>query len=109
VALKPEATMNKTMIRFAALAALGLAAPVPVQAQTPAPPAAMKAEAKPAGDMKPMAGKKDPSPGQLAARERQKTCSMEWKTAKKDKSLAPGTRWPSFWHECNARLKGKGA
>jgi hypothetical protein len=97
--------MHKTVICFAAIATLGLSGLAPAQAQTAAPQAA---KAKPAGDMKPTSGKKDPTPAQLAARERQKTCSMEWRTAKKEKKLAPGTRWPSFWHECNARLKAKG-
>ena len=97
--------MHKIVIRLAAITALGLAGLMPAQAQTAAPQAPM---AKPAGDMKPMGAKKEPTPAQLAARERQKTCSMEWQAAKKAKKLAPGTRWPGFWHECNARLKSKG-
>jgi hypothetical protein len=97
--------MHKTVIRLAAIATLGLSGVAPAQAQTAAPHASM---AKPAGDMKPTGGKKEPTAAQLAARERQKTCSMEWRTAKKEKKLAPGTRWPGFWHECNARLKAKG-
>ena len=98
--------MQKTMIRLAALAALGLAGIPPAGAQTAAPSASMT---KPAADTKSTGGKKEPTPAQLAARERQKTCSMEWQAAKKEKKLAPGTRWPGFWHECNARLKAKGA
>ena len=49
---------------------------------------------------------REPSAAQLAARERQKTCSAEWKEAKSSGKLAGGATWPKFWSECNARLKG---
>ncbi|MEN3930937.1 hypothetical protein WJT86_07680 [Microvirga sp. W0021] len=48
------------------------------------------------------------SPGQLAARERQKTCGVEWKKIKGTKA-ADGKAWPQFWSECNKRLKGQQA
>jgi hypothetical protein len=55
----------------------------------------------------PMAAKKGISSGQMAARERQKACSAEWKAAKGGGKMEPGMKWPKFWSECNARLKAK--
>ena len=52
------------------------------------------------------AAKKEPSAGQLAAREREKQCGAEWKQAKAAKTVAAGTTWPKFWSDCNKRLKG---
>ena len=91
--------MKNMVLPLAAALSLGLML-TPGQAQSPAPstPAPMS------GTMK---AKKEPSAGQLAARERQKTCSTEWKDAKAGGKLAAGTKWPKFWSECNARLKGK--
>ncbi|WP_205522875.1 hypothetical protein, partial [Myxococcus eversor] len=51
--------------------------------------------------------KKEPSAAQLAARERQKQCSAEWKDAKAGGKLTAGTKWPQFWSACNTRLKAK--
>lgn len=53
--------------------------------------------------------KKEPTAGQMAARERQKKCAGEWKTAKSTGTLASGMKWPKFWSACNARLKGNSA
>jgi hypothetical protein len=50
--------------------------------------------------------KKEPSAAQLAARERQKKCSVEWKEAKAGGKLDKGAKWPQFWSACNTRLKG---
>jgi hypothetical protein len=50
--------------------------------------------------------RREPSPAQAAARERQKQCSAEWKQAKAAGTLAAGTKWPKFWSACNTRLKG---
>jgi hypothetical protein len=50
--------------------------------------------------------KREPSAARLAARERQKQCSADWKAAKAGGKLAPGSKWPKFWSECNKRLKG---
>lgn len=33
-------------------------------------------------------------------------CSAEWKQAKAGGKLAKDAKWPKFWSECNARLKG---
>jgi len=50
--------------------------------------------------------KKEPTAAQLAARERLKTCSAEWKQAKASGKLEPGMKWPKYWSACNTRLKG---
>ena len=50
--------------------------------------------------------KKEPTAGQLAARERMTKCSVEWKQAKAEGKLAKDAKWPKFWSECNTRLKG---
>jgi hypothetical protein len=52
------------------------------------------------------AAKKEPTAGQLAARERQKQCGVEWKEAKAG-GKTKGTTWPKFWSACNTRLKDK--
>jgi hypothetical protein len=53
--------------------------------------------------------KKEPTASQMAARERQKKCAAEWKSAKAGGNVASGTKWPKFWSACNARLKGNSA
>lgn len=63
----------------------------------------MAGAAQAATEMKP---KKDPSAAQLATRERMAKCSAEWKQAKAGGKLAKDAKWPKFWSECNARLKG---
>jgi hypothetical protein len=52
------------------------------------------------------AAKKERSAGQVAASERRKTCSTEWKEAK-EAGKAGGQKWPKFYSACNARLKAK--
>lgn len=83
---------------FAALTAAALvAAPLPVLAQqTTQQPAATAQTQKP---------KRAPTPGQLAARERQKKCAAEWKQAKADGKVEKGMKWPQYWSACNKRLK----
>jgi hypothetical protein len=49
--------------------------------------------------------KKEPSAGQVAARERQKKCAAEWKEAKAANKVDKGATWPKFWSDCNKRLK----
>ena len=51
--------------------------------------------------------KRELTPGQIAARERQKKCAAEWHEAKDKGKITPGMTWPKFWHECNARLKAQ--
>ena len=53
--------------------------------------------------------KKEPTVGQMAARERQRKCAAEWKTAKAGGKVAEGMKWPKFWSQCNTRLKGNSA
>jgi hypothetical protein len=52
------------------------------------------------------ASKREPSVNQMAARERQKKCAAEWKEAKAA-GKTEGLKWPKYWSQCNARLKGK--
>jgi hypothetical protein len=54
------------------------------------------------------ASKKEPTAGQMMARERQKKCAAEWKEAKAA-GKTQGLKWPKFWSQCNARLKGNSA
>lgn len=51
---------------------------------------------------------REPTAGQMAARERQRKCGAEWKTAKAGGQTA-GLKWPQYWSQCNARLKGNQA
>ena len=81
-------------------------ASVVAQAQAPSD------DARPARRSRKKAEKKsgeEPSTGQMAARERQKTCGAEWKTAKEANKIEAGMKWPKFWSQCNARLKGSNA
>jgi hypothetical protein len=75
------------------------AAPVPNPLQAPATPA--KRSRTPAAE-KPA---KEPTPGQSAARERQRKCGAEWKEAKAAGKVAAGMKWPQYWSQCNTRLK----
>ena len=106
----------------AAAALVTLVFATSLSAQTSAPAAgaspgaspAQSEEAKPArrsrGKTKAAKGpKKEPTVGQMAARERQRTCAAEWKTAKAGGKVADGMKWPKFWSQCNARLKGNTA
>ena len=49
--------------------------------------------------------KREQSPGQIAARERQKKCAAEWKDEKAAGKVDKGTTWPKYWSACNKRLK----
>lgn len=49
---------------------------------------------------------REPTAGQISARERQRKCGAEWKEAKAANKLAAGQKWPQFWSACNKRLKG---
>jgi hypothetical protein len=52
---------------------------------------------------------KEPTAGQMAARDRQKKCAAEWKSAKAAGKVESGMKWPKFWSACNARIKGNSA
>lgn len=44
----------------------------------------------------------------MAASERRKKCGAEWKEAKAA-GKTDGLKWPKFYSQCNARLKGSNA
>jgi len=81
------------------LAAGLIAAPMSALAQSSAPATGTTEKAKP----KP---KRALTPGQIAARERQKKCAAEWKEAKAAGKVEKGMKWPQYWSACNKRLKG---
>ncbi len=54
------------------------------------------------------ASKREPTASQMAARERQRKCAAEWKEAKAAGKTG-GLKWPKYWSQCNARLKGNSA
>ena len=97
--------MGKTTL--AALLAAGLIATLPASgalAQYDKPEA--KTDAK--TDAKTEKIKKPPSPGQIAARERQKKCAAQWKEEKAAGKIEKGQTWPKYWSACNKRLKAGG-
>jgi hypothetical protein len=63
------------------------------------------AQQQPSASESTVKAKKEPSPGLLAARERQKKCGVEWKEAKAAGKTEKGVTWPKFWSACNKRLK----
>lgn len=79
-----------------AVSSLPLLSP-PAAAQSAQPAAAAKKKTK-----------KPPTPGQLAARARQKKCGAEWREAKAAGKIAKGMSWPKYWSACNKRLKAGG-
>jgi hypothetical protein len=90
--------MHKIM--FAAALAVGLiTAPMPQFISTAG---AQQQASAPDKNAKP---KKEQSPGQVAARERQKKCAAEWKEQKAAGKIEKGATWPKYWSDCNKRLK----
>jgi hypothetical protein len=88
---------------FVAILAAGLmAAPLPSLVQS-----ASGQTAKPATTAKKKA-KRPPTPGQIAARARQKKCGAEWRAAKAAGKVEKGMTWPKYWSACNKRLKAGG-
>jgi hypothetical protein len=83
----------------AALAVALITAPMPHLIPTAV---AQQQASAPAKDAK---TKKEPSAGQIAARERQKKCAAEWKEAKAGGKVEKDTTWPKYWSACNKRLK----
>ena len=87
---------------------------VPAAGGSPGASAAQSETAKPARRSRSKSTaakgeKKEPTVGQMAARERQRKCAAEWKTAKAGGKIAEGMKWPKYWSQCNARLKGNAA
>ena len=90
--------MHKIM--FAAALTLGLiTAPMPQFMSTAS---AQQQASAPDKNAKP---KREQSPGQVAARERQKKCAAEWKEQKAAGKIEKGETWPKYWSACNKRLK----
>jgi len=90
--------MHKIM--FAAALAVGLiTAPMPQLMSTAV---AQQQASAPDKNVKP---KKEQSPGQVAAHERQKKCAAEWKEQKAAGKIEKGTTWPKYWSDCNKRLR----
>ncbi|WP_375460091.1 hypothetical protein [uncultured Enterovirga sp.] len=92
--------MRPFLLALAAIFALAVSAPMPAAAQgteTETP-----TTTKPRRTTKP---KRELTVGQMAARERQKKCGVEWKEAKAKKETG-GLKWPQYYSKCNARLKG---
>lgn len=71
-----------------------------------APFAAQPAQAQQTKTEKSTKAAKPLTPGQKAARERQKKCGEEWKAAKAAGKVQKGMTWPKYWSACNKRLKG---
>jgi hypothetical protein len=110
--------MTLRMSGVLAVVVLALAAPASAEAQSaPAQPSgivvaqASPESATPARRSRKHSAtsKKEPTAGQMAARERQKKCSAEWQSAKAAGKVESGMKWPKFWSQCNARLKGNSA
>ncbi len=93
---------------YSAVVAVSLIA-IPMSAQTEESKAkseTSKSTAKAPAKSTSTKSKREPTAGQLAARERQKQCGIEWKAAKAA-GKTKGTTWPKFWSACNTRLKDK--
>ncbi len=95
--------MMERLVRIAAVA-VPLLAMQPVMAKD-APAKAPAAAGAPAATPSAPAAK-EPSPGQAAARTRQKTCGAEWRALTDVQKTAQGPKWPQYWSKCNKRLKG---
>jgi hypothetical protein len=52
-----------------------------------------------------VAGAKEPSVTQTAARERQKKCGAEWRALSVADKAAKGPKWPQYFSKCVKRLK----
>ena len=85
-------------VMFATLLAAGLLA-------APLPQLFCRVRAAVEASEKTAKTKKEPSAGQLAARERQKKCAAEWKETKAAGKTEKEATWPKFWSDCNKRLK----
>ncbi|GJE51533.1 hypothetical protein GOFOIKOB_4593 [Methylobacterium tardum] len=95
--------MVDRLVRIAALL-VPLLAVQPVLAKEATTKAPATSEAPAASPAAPAA--KQPSPGQTAARDRQKKCGAEWRGLTDAQKTAQGPKWPQFWSKCNKRLKG---
>jgi uncharacterized protein with LGFP repeats len=107
--------MTKTTLAAAATLLIALmTAPASAQTASPGPeakPPAAADKARPArkSRKKDGASKRELTVNQMAASEQRKKCGAEWKEAKAAGKVADGLRWPKFYSQCNARLKGNSA
>jgi hypothetical protein len=102
--------MTRTVIAVAAAALLfaGYASPAPAQSAPSATQAPATEDAKPSKRSRNGATKREMSVKGMAASERRKKCGVEWKEAKAA-GTTNGMKWPKFYSQCNARLKGNNA
>ena len=97
-----------------AMGALSIIVSAPLAAQTAPAPSASSQTAGPAQAKSTARNttqgaartQREPTAGQMAARERQKKCGAEWKEAKAANRVSTGQKWPQFWSACNKPLKG---
>lgn len=109
--------MRRTSLVLAAALAFAWLGAAPGFAQGATGPSAVAPASPSAADASPRSRRsspraarpaKEPSVGQMAARERQRKCGAEWKEAKAANKTG-GLKWPQYWSRCNARLKGNAA
>jgi hypothetical protein len=107
--LKPAIPPSLSAPATPAVSAPAVAKPAMPAVTTPAVAApakpAMPAATAPAATTEKALPKKAASEGQLAARDRQKQCGVEWKALKASGKQGE-QKWPQFWSACNKRLKG---
>jgi hypothetical protein len=89
---------------------LALASPAGAQsaggpAASPQAPAAEDARPARKSRKRDGAAKRELTVKGMAASERRKKCGAEWKEAKAA-GKTEGVKWPKFYSQCNARLKG---
>jgi len=72
-----------------------------------APLATQPAQAQQTKAEKSTKAKKPLTPGQKAARERQKKCRAEWKASKAAGKVQKGMTWPKYWSACNKKAEGR--
>ena len=103
--------MTRTIIAAAAAALLFAASAAPVSAQSTSggsTQAQATEDAKPSKKSRKGTSKREMSVKGMAASERRKKCGAEWKEAKAA-GKTDGLKWPKFYSQCNARLKGNSA
>lgn len=94
---------------------IALASPALAQGGPPAAGAGAAATAPAAPEAKPArvprgkegqaSSRKEPTAGQLAARERTRKCGAEWRALSVSAKAEAGPKWPQFLSKCVKRLK----
>lgn len=94
---------------ISALGASGIAVAQTAPSGTAAPPTtAETSRPRKAPGSRAARPTREPTAGQMAARERQKKCGAEWREAKAAGKTG-SQKWPQYWSQCNARMKGNSA